>query len=122
ILSFAIGAVWGRRSALRRYRTRSAKRGDGSPKRLGLDTSYPAPLLYKDDMEIPSALIGARSKALIERFAPMVGMTPVNLLREALARGLTGEHSVTEVLELLDKEEDSTELPPTSKPGPSRPN
>jgi hypothetical protein len=47
-------------------------------------------------MEIPAALIGAQHKEIIERLAPVLGATPVNMLRAALAAGLTGGRPVTE--------------------------
>lgn len=81
----------------------------------------PTPL-YHDKMEIPAALVGAQCKEAIERFAPVFGLSPVKLLRAAIAQGLTGGRPVTaDMLDALDKLM-STDLPPPSKPDPSRPN
>src|SRR5262249_22542199 len=58
---------------------------------------------YDDHMDIPAALIGARCKEIIEKFAPTVGLTPVNLLRAAIAEGLTGGKPILqETLDILD--------------------
>jgi hypothetical protein len=74
---------------------------------------------YDDNMEIPAALIGARCKEIIEQLAPIFKMTPVNLLREAIAVGLTGGRPVTEeMLDFIEKERKAMGLPPPSKPGP----
>jgi hypothetical protein len=90
--------------------------GDDASKRLAMP-------VYDDEMDIPAALVGARSKETIERFARVLGTTPVNLLRAALAAGLTGGRLVTEkMFDVLEKEVRSTDLPPPSKPGPSLPN
>lgn len=73
---------------------------------------------YSDDMEIPAALVGARCKEIIEHFAPILGTTPVNLLRGALAEGLTGGKPVAEgLLEMLEEIAKEGDLPPPpSKP------
>jgi hypothetical protein len=84
-------------------------------------SSVIAPVTYPDDMEIPAALVGERCKQTIERFAPALGTTPVNLLREALAQGLTGGRPVTEeMLDMLEEEAKAMELSSPSKPGRSR--
>jgi hypothetical protein len=91
--------------------------GDDAPQKL---EAIP---VHDDEMDIPAALVGARCKEAIERFAPFLGTTPVNLLRAALKEGLTGGHVVTkEMLDVLEEEAKSTNLPLLSKPGPSLPN
>jgi hypothetical protein len=81
LLTVVFGAGW-----FLGLRTRSRKQ------RSGDDTkSIEAPSViaaYDDNMEIPAALIGAKCKEAIERFAPLMGVTPVNLLRAALVEGL----------------------------------
>jgi hypothetical protein len=78
---------------------------------------------YSDDMDLPAALIGARCKEIIEQLAPILRVTPVNLLREAIAVGLTGGRPVTEeMLDFIEKERKAMGLPPPSKPGPVDPN
>jgi hypothetical protein len=85
-----------------------------------LDAAPPSIITeYDDHMDIPAALIGARCKEIIEKFAPTVGLTPVNLLREAIAEGLTGGKPVLqEMLEILEeiRREEAEEmcLPPIS--------
>jgi hypothetical protein len=74
---------------------------------------------YANDLEIPAALIGARCKEIIETFAPTVGLTPVNLLRAAIAEGLTGGKPVLrETLDILEEirreEAEETRLPSIS--------
>jgi hypothetical protein len=84
-------------------------------------SSVIAPITYPDDMEIPAALVGERCKQTIEHFAPVLGTTPVNLLREALAQGLTGGRPVTEeMLDILEEEAKAMELSLRSKPDRSR--
>jgi hypothetical protein len=74
-----------------------------------------------DALEIPAALIGPRCKEVIERMAPVFGLSPVKLLRAAIAQGLTGGCPITEDFLNALEELTSTDLPPPSKPGPSRP-
>lgn len=115
-LSFAIGAIWGKRAASKKKQRPTKREANAQPPSA-------APPVYADDAEIPAALVGAHCKDAIERFAPAMGMTPANLLRAALIQGLTGGRPITdEVLALLDDEEESLELPKVSKPGPTRPN
>jgi hypothetical protein len=132
--SFAIGAIWAKRAALRKHK-RLAAEGELARKGVSAATAFQgmtvgergapsppaAPLTYDDKMEIPAALVGAHCKEAIERFAPVLGLSPVKLLRAALAQGLTGGRPIT--AEVLDAVEELklTELPPPSKPGPSRP-
>lgn len=74
---------------------------------------------YPDDMEIPAALVGARCKEAIEHFAPILGTTPVTLLRAAVAEGLTGGRPVAkELLKLLDDLVEAGVIRPPSKPPP----
>ena len=74
-------------------------------------------------LDIPAALVGAGWKEAIERLAPLLGMTPVDLLRAALDIGLSGGRPITsEMLDMIDKlieeaNEADTEEPP-SKPDP----
>jgi hypothetical protein len=106
----------------------AAKRDSGQdpPKRLeagGRASPPAAPSADDDDLEIPAALVGARYKEAIERFAPILGTTPVQLLRAALENGLTGNRPITtEMLDMLDALVQAGDIAPPSKPGPSRPN
>jgi hypothetical protein len=84
-------------------------------------SSGAAPLPYDDEMEIPAALVGARCKQVIERFAPVLGTTPVQLLRAALVAGLTGDRPITtEMLDVLDQMGRASKRAPRGKPGSSR--
>jgi hypothetical protein len=88
------------RAALKRN---AVRKGGGSHEPLAPPSSSAAPPGYDDQMEIPAALIGARYKAAIERLAPALGLSPVNLLRAALDAGLTGGRPLTaEMLDLLE--------------------
>jgi hypothetical protein len=95
----------------------AAKRGDDTKR---LEERAPSNIAeYDDDMEIPAALIGARCKEIIEQLAPILKVTPVNLLREAIAVGLTGGRPVTEeMLDFIEEERKAMGLPPPPKPGP----
>lgn len=88
---------------------------------LDMPDELPAtPVVYADDMDIPAELVGARCKEAIERFAPVLGVTPVNLLRAALSAGLTGDRPVTtEMLDMLDSMLHAGDLAPPLKPGSS---
>jgi hypothetical protein len=100
----------------------AAERTAAEPSPEAPRPSVIAPVIYPDDMDIPAELVGARCKETIERFAPVLGVTPVNLLREALAQGLTGGRPVTEeMLDILEEEAKSRDLSPPSKPGSSQP-
>jgi hypothetical protein len=123
-VSFVAGWVFASR-----YRPGKASDVD-TPKLPGNDTkrqqegeATPSLIVeYDDDMEIPAALIGARCKEIIEHFAPALGLTPVNLLRAAIAEGLTGGRPVTkEMLDVLDEEVKAMQLSPPSDPGSSQP-
>lgn len=88
---------------------------------LNMPDELPAtPVIYADDMDIPAELIGARCKEAIERFAPVLGVTPVNLLRAALSAGLTGDRPVTtEMLDMLDVMAHAGDIARPLKPGSS---
>jgi hypothetical protein len=115
--SFTLASIWDKRAAANKKEAPATGEVNAQP-----PTS--APPVYEDDTEIPAALVGARCKETIERFAPAMGMTPANLLRAALIQGLTGGRPIAdEILELLkEEEEQSLQLPKTSKSGPPRPN
>jgi hypothetical protein len=109
---------------LRARLNRLAKRakppdGDDSSKRLAAGgMASPADGAALD---IPAALVGARWKAIIERFALVLGTTPVDLLRAALVTGLTGGRPITEeMLDELDKLIQEGEFASPGKPGSAR--
>jgi hypothetical protein len=78
------------------------------------------PSAHGGALDIPAALVGARWKEAIERLAPALDMTPVDLLRAALDIGLSGGRPITsEMLDMIDKlvkEAEEEESP--SKPDP----
>lgn len=116
ILVGVFGAGWffGLRTRSRRFKGAP----DSKRRPAGQKTSVIAQ--YDDNMEIPAALVGARCKEIIEHFAPILGTTPVNLLRGALAEGLTGGRPVTEeMIDILEEMVKTGEIaPPSSKPPP----
>jgi hypothetical protein len=119
ILVSLFGAGWffGLRTRSRQQAAKLHKPGE--------DTKRSAVIAeYDDNMEIPAALIGARCKEIIETFAPSVGLTPVNVLRAAIAQGLTGGQPVLkEHLEILDeiRREEAEEMRLGPKRDPSKP-
>jgi hypothetical protein len=85
-----------------------------------LVASSATPLSESDALEVPAALIGTHWKNVIDRCAPILGTTPVALLRAAVSAGMTGGRPITE--EMLDKLEELVQAEataPPSKPGRS---
>lgn len=126
VLSLLLGITIAAYYRLRARVDTSAKPGAGDKPHTGGDppkriTAGRGETVDDDALDIPAALVGAHCKEAIERFAPALGLTPVKLLRAALAQGLTGGRPITaDVLDALE-ELTSPDLPPLSKPDPSRP-
>ena len=97
-----------------RARTRDApKPPEEPPERRASPPSLIA--ASNDEMDIPVDLVGPRCKEALERFAPKLGLTPVNLLRAVLIQGLVGNRPITDdLLEALD--ELAAEAPPSPPP------
>lgn len=88
-----------------------------------LETGAETSSTDEEHLDIPAALVGARYKEVLERIAPALGTTPVNLLRSALDAGLTGGRPITaDMLDMLDELVKEGDPPPPSEPGPSRTN
>ena len=137
LLTIAFGVGW-----IFDLRVRSLRQDDELRKLLGAAAHLPvgvhiempmsgmpaaatasSPSAPGEALDIPAALVGARWKEAIERLAPVLDMTPVDLLRAAIDIGLSGGRSITsEMLDMIDKlveeanEADAEE--PSSKPDP----